>query len=285
MAVGIDDPTQPSISELEGRDDILVENFNLMPDETLIGLLEGSGIGFSAADRVIARPIFDYRSGVQISIVRAPEIIVIDGGRSSIRKSFARTVKDFFDQEGIELGRDDRVSLALDSPIRTGSRLEIVRVSITELVVREAIVFETKVVDDPDRPRGERLVVRQGQPGELKLTFKVERENGQEVKRTIVRRERVREPIEAIVRRGTKVLTLAGGTATWYKGIKPMSAAHKSLKKGTKVEVVNLSNNRSVVVEIADFGPFGAEIDLSKDAFSKIADLSQGRVQVAINQI
>lgn len=51
------------------------------------------------------------------------------------------------------------------------------------------------------------------------------------------------------------------------------TAAHKTLKFGTKVRVTNTVNDSSVVVTINDRGPFvkGREIDLSKKAFMEIA--------------
>ena len=51
------------------------------------------------------------------------------------------------------------------------------------------------------------------------------------------------------------------------------TAAHKTLKFGTKVKVTNTVNGESVVVTVNDRGPFvkGREIDLSKAAFMEIA--------------
>lgn len=76
------------------------------------------------------------------------------------------------------------------------------------------------------------------------------------------------------------------GTASWYgpgfQGKKTASgrlfnthaltAAHKTLKFGTKVKVTNLHNGKSVFVTITDRGPFvrGRVIDLSKAAKSAI---------------
>ena len=52
------------------------------------------------------------------------------------------------------------------------------------------------------------------------------------------------------------------------------TAAHKKLAFGTKVKVTNIANDKSVIVEINDRGPFtpGREIDLTKKAFMEIAD-------------
>lgn len=53
-----------------------------------------------------------------------------------------------------------------------------------------------------------------------------------------------------------------------------LTAAHKKLPFGTKVRVTNKSNNKSVVVEINDRGPFsgGFEIDMARRAYKEIAD-------------
>lgn len=63
-----------------------------------------------------------------------------------------------------------------------------------------------------------------------------------------------------------------------------MTAAHKTLKCGTKVKVTNKRNGKSVVVTINDRGPFikGRIIDLSKAAAAKIGMLKSGVVPVKI---
>jgi len=50
------------------------------------------------------------------------------------------------------------------------------------------------------------------------------------------------------------------------------TAAHKTLKFGTKIKITNTANNEFVIVTVNDRGPFvkGREIDLSKRAFMDI---------------
>jgi rare lipoprotein A len=66
-----------------------------------------------------------------------------------------------------------------------------------------------------------------------------------------------------------------------------MTAAHKTLPFGTEVKVRNLNNNKSVTVRINDRGPFikGRIIDLSRAAFSQIADHDKGVVKVEISVV
>lgn len=68
-----------------------------------------------------------------------------------------------------------------------------------------------------------------------------------------------------------------------YKHSK-LTAAHKILPFGTKVNVTNLSNKKAVIVVINDRGPFvkGRIIDLSKSAAKKLDFVQEGLVQVKI---
>lgn len=87
------------------------------------------------------------------------------------------------------------------------------------------------------------------------------------------------------------------GTASWYGhpyhgrktasgeiyNMNSLTAAHRTYKFGTKVEVTNVSNNKSVVVKINDRGPFikGRDLDLSKAAFTQIAGtVAKGVVKI-----
>jgi rare lipoprotein A len=65
------------------------------------------------------------------------------------------------------------------------------------------------------------------------------------------------------------------------------TAAHKSLAFGTWVKVTNISNGKSVIVRINDRGPFIKDriIDLSKSAFSSIANPRLGIVNITLEII
>ncbi len=88
------------------------------------------------------------------------------------------------------------------------------------------------------------------------------------------------------------------GKASWYalhsktasgEKMNPsaMTAAHKRLRFGSKVQVINKRNGRSVVVRINDRGPFikGRIIDVSKAAAGKIGMIGSGHAPVCIQVI
>jgi rare lipoprotein A len=88
------------------------------------------------------------------------------------------------------------------------------------------------------------------------------------------------------------------GKASWYaltsrtasgEPMNPagLSAAHRSLPFGTKVEVENLRNGRTVVVRINDRGPFTRNrvIDLSKAAAQQLGFIRAGITNVRVSVV
>lgn len=66
-----------------------------------------------------------------------------------------------------------------------------------------------------------------------------------------------------------------------------LTAAHKTLRFGTKVRVTNVRNGKSVVVVINDRGPFikGRIIDLSKSAAAHIGIIRSGVGSVRVTPL
>ena len=83
------------------------------------------------------------------------------------------------------------------------------------------------------------------------------------------------------------------GGASWYalhsktasgERMNPtkLTAAHRSLRFGTKLKVTNSRNGRAVVVRVNDRGPFirGRVLDLSRAAANQIGMVSSGTAKV-----
>lgn len=80
------------------------------------------------------------------------------------------------------------------------------------------------------------------------------------------------------------------GFASWYKYKGCNCAASPDYSKGTKLAVTNLSNNKSVIVEVNDFGPDRdlypeRVIDLDVEAFTKIAKKGAGVIDVKVEPV
>ncbi|RKF07264.1 septal ring lytic transglycosylase RlpA family protein [Oceaniradius stylonematis] len=65
-----------------------------------------------------------------------------------------------------------------------------------------------------------------------------------------------------------------------------MTAAHPSLPFGTRIEVTNRANGRSVTVRVNDRGPFvhGRIVDVSKEAARRLGMVRSGIVPVCISR-
>jgi rare lipoprotein A len=76
------------------------------------------------------------------------------------------------------------------------------------------------------------------------------------------------------------------GVASYY-GARGMTAAHRTLPFGTRVQVTNLANGHSVTVRINDRGPFvrGRSIDLSAGAARAIGMTGAGVARVRMHVI
>lgn len=66
-----------------------------------------------------------------------------------------------------------------------------------------------------------------------------------------------------------------------------LTAAHKTMRLGTKIEITNTKNGRSVVVRVNDRGPFihGRVLDLSKAAASQLDMISVGHARVCFEDV
>lgn len=66
-----------------------------------------------------------------------------------------------------------------------------------------------------------------------------------------------------------------------------LTAAHRTLPFGTYLKVENQANGKTVIVKINDRGPFSGEriIDLSRAAFEQIAPLSEGVIDVRVEEV
>lgn len=218
-------------------------------------------------------------------IVYRPAVLVhvLEGGRSNEVITNAPDVATLLDSMGLVLRRRDRVEPGLRSPVEPGMQIRVVRVAVREVTVREQVAFETRVRYSDDLYQGEQRVTRPGVPGITARTYRVRTEDGAEVDRRLLDSRVIRRPVDQVVVKGTRPRNVQGGVASWYHR-RGLVAAHRSLPFGTRVTVTNVNTGRRVTVVINDRGPYvgGRIIDLSDDAFARLAPLSRGTCPVRI---
>lgn len=242
--------------------------------------------------------------------VPPPAVTVTADGASRDVFVRAATVADLLGRLGIAVDGDDEVTPPLADP--PGPAVTVVRVEVTRVFEERVIPTPKELRDDPTLERGATRVEADGSPGRQRVVFEIVRRDGKVTARRQVSVETLTaaSPRVVIVGRGDgrgapadgdapPELRVAGaadpgrsgrpggsqeGGASWYR-YKAGTCAHRTLPKGTVVEVTNLASGRTATCTVADRGPFiaGRIIDLDHSVFMAIADSpGQGVVRVRI---
>ena len=232
--------------------------------------------------------------GVGPSPVVSAQVVV--SGKVHDVLSNAGTAGELLSAMGIQADADDRVSPSPSTPLHAGIAVRVDRVETVTRVIRREIPFETDTDYTARLMPGEREIVRRGEPGIQVAAERVVMINGDVATRQVVASWVVEEPITRRVLSGPAnpgggTVVGPGGTrteagiATWYDPPwAGYTAAHPWLPFGTHVTVTDVDSGRSVIVVINDRGPFspGRIIDLSPEAFSRLASLGRGILDVRI---
>lgn len=200
------------------------------------------GIPYYSEDRIKTIPDPELEIGASIKLDRAPVYFLKDGKRSKEYRSWTKTVAELFKEKNIELGADDKVNPSPESQIFNGSQIAITRVAITNVVETKSIEFQIQSKEDPNLDYGKKRVDA-GVKGEKKLTYRVRREDGDEVERTLLSTEVTKQPKTQINYTGTKV-TVLSSIRIVAKTYLPSncSIVSATYKRGTLVRITNLAN-------------------------------------------
>lgn len=224
---------------------------------------------------------------------RIVSVVLRVGGRRARRLlTNAESVADLLGEMRVRVGRRDIIRPALGRTLRQGTSIQVVQNRTKRERDWVSLPFGTEVEYSSSLEQGEATVESAGSPGRAVRTYRAVYRNGKLKSRKLLSERIVVDPVARVVVRGTQAPTpslpspsggVEYGEAVFYD-THGMVAAHKTLPFGTVVTVTNLDNGRSVTVVINDRGPYGPGriIDLSPEAFSVIAPLSQGVVRARI---
>jgi uncharacterized protein YabE (DUF348 family) len=228
---------------------------------------------------------FSAGAAAGLQAVVAAHVVVM--GKDHDVLTNAATVGELLSAMGIEPDRNDRVLPSPSAPLKQNADVRFASIDVGVRELRVAIPFTTFTEYTDDLDPGQVRIVRQGSDGVMLERYRVRRVNGEIVARDLLGRVVVEEALAAqrLVGREDQGAGSQVGEASWYSFAPGdgLTAAHPWLPFGTVVTVTNLANGNSVQVVINDRGPFGGRvIDLSDQAFARLAPLSQGVCQVRL---
>jgi uncharacterized protein YabE (DUF348 family) len=200
----------------------------------------------------------------------------------------ATSVGELLSAMGIEPDRSDRVLPPPSTPLSSNATIRYVSIDYRVREFRVPIPFTTVSRYTGRLRPGQIQILREGVDGVMLERYRMRVVNGKVVSRDLLQRH-VLQPATTARRLVGRSDTGSHGTqvgeASWYSFAPGdgLTAAHPWLPFGTVVTVTNLANGNSVQVVINDRGPFGGRvIDLSDEAFARLAPLSQGVCQVRL---
>jgi uncharacterized protein YabE (DUF348 family) len=207
----------------------------------------------------------------------------------------ASTAGELLSAMGITPDAHDRVRPSPSTPLHVGATVVFDRVEILTRSFSRSIPYGTHTTWTTSLPVGATRVVSAGMAGISFVTERVVVVNGRVESTNVASVRVIRPPVDALRLSGpaspTNPQQAAGGheargEATWYDPPwSGLTAASPWIPFGTHVTVTDLATGRTVIVVIDDRGPFssGRIIDLSPEAFSVLAPLGQGVLDVRIN--
>ncbi len=263
---------------------------------TVQNILASSNVKLSRSDLLL--PDFNavIFPGSKIIVQRAVPVKIIFDGQEKEAAIFGSTVEDALLENKIEFAELDKVKPGLKESIYSGIEIKIIRV--TQKIIPEKFEIDYQTIEklNDQISYGEIESIQKGKNGEEIKTFKITYENEKEVKRELISREVIKEPLEEIIEKGNKIVIgrVQVGDASWYDyklgGIvwskNHLTAASRDFQKRTFLRVTNLANNKSVIVRVNDYvvNP-KVIIDLSSSAFKSIASLWTGKVEVKVEEM
>lgn len=155
-------------------------------------------------DNFSAFPDIKMNIGSKISLYRAPEITIRDGKKSKLVRSWKNTVGEVFDEQGIEIGTEDKVNFSLNTEAEHGMMIVIVRVARTTVIENKPIPYIVKKKEDKNLDEGKTRVEVKGVDGVKAFSYLVIREDGEQVSKTLMKTEITKEPVNEVLIIGTK---------------------------------------------------------------------------------
>jgi uncharacterized protein YabE (DUF348 family) len=304
MSVGLQVEPPPATALADGMT-VVVSPPPGLPDDAFSATVTPEGVGVWVVERTGSGPNGKAAPGpdeVTASVAGAGQTSVVAVravvfGKVRDVHTNATTAGSLLSAMGIQPGALDRVAPSPDTPLHLGDTVRITRIETVSRRVLEPIPFEVRTEYSEDMLPGGLKVLTEGRDGLREERYVVTLVNGGERDRELVASRIVQPAVDEIRLSGPYSMfdgapsepgtgaTDQTGQATWYDP--PWSgytAAHPWLPFGTRVAVTDVASGRSVTVTINDRGPFapGRVIDLSPEAFSALAPLGRGVLDVAL---
>lgn len=151
-------------------------------------------------------------AGVQLTIKRATPFTLVFYGTKTPSYTQGKTIAEMLQQKHITLGKDDTLSVPLDTKITANMTVELWRNGKQTATEQQDVAFDTEKIQDADHEVGYRQVKTPGVVGKKTVTYEIEMKNGQEVARKEIQSVVTQAPAKQVEIVGTKVSNTFNGS-------------------------------------------------------------------------
>jgi uncharacterized protein YabE (DUF348 family) len=142
--------------------------------------------------------------GMQLTITTPKTVVLLVDGQQKTVTTTAATAADLLREQGITLGHDDRTSLYPQQALLDRMRLQVFRVTVTEVKAATTIAHKRVETKDPNAFAGSTTVTRPGSDGTLVTLYRVTSTDGRVTAKDVVRTAVTKAPVDELVTVGDK---------------------------------------------------------------------------------
>lgn len=184
----------------------------VMVGGTISDLLKQEGITLGEKQHVNYDLDKYLTDGMDVKISYSFSVEVQCDGETNACETEVETVGDVLAELKISLGKDDRVTPAITEAVTEGMQILVKRVTFDTIEETEEIAYETTYENDSSMAKGKEQVSTKGEKGEKKVTYQVTYVDGVEESREATDETVTKEPVNEVVKVGTKEESSSGSS-------------------------------------------------------------------------
>ncbi|PIC63661.1 hypothetical protein CSV79_10525 [Sporosarcina sp. P13] len=184
-------------------------------EKTVQDVLKTANIEINTHDEIEPALATTISDNQPITIAKAFQVTVKDGGKESTHWSTSTTVADFLKDQNIRLYNLDKVEGDSKAQLTSSNAVvNIARVEKVTDVVEVPADFKVKRKTDLTMLKGQEKVTTEGKKGKVQEKFIITKKNGEIVSRELVSKEVVVEPTHKVVNVGAKVVVASANSTS-----------------------------------------------------------------------
>lgn len=156
--------------------------------------------------------------GTAVTLTNPKRLTLVVGGKARTVTSTAATVGDLLDDSDVSVSPTDRLSHAAGTAVSADMTVRVVRVRSEKVTRTERVAFDTTERKDSSLTKGTRKTVTAGVNGQRRATYRVTYTNGKTTAKKLLSSSVIKEPVDAVVKVGTKAAPASSSSSSGGSG-------------------------------------------------------------------